>query len=367
MAGKPAARLTDMTAHGGTVMGPGVPTVLIGKMPAATMGDQHVCPMVTPGTPPIPHVGGPILLGSTGVFIGKKPAARVGDMAMCVGPPSQVVLGCFTVMIGEAGSGSQAGAAGAAAAASARPPKAPKAVQPMKLSASDSSPVQAYQILAHLKDKGKRPLSGLTYRIEDPDKAILKGASTTDGMIQHSGYSKAGSYQLTLGCLGEVKWSKNPVEIGKESTLTTTTDAEEGTAGAFFVSLVLEDGSRLYMDRINAAVSGGKLQGKWILEIERWKNLFQDEDLSFSGAEAVAMIRESLGISKVVPLDTDFKILVKDIHGKPLADQEVEIQQADGTTLKTKTDGSGKVKIKAGNSGSADLATHTAAPEKGKA
>jgi hypothetical protein len=237
----------------------------------------------------------------------------------------------------------------------------------MKLSASDSSPVQAYQILAHLKDKGKRPLSGLTYRIEDPDKAILKGASTTDGMIQHSGYSKAGSYQLTLGCLGEVKWSKNPVEIGKESTLTTTTDAEEGTAGAFFVSLVLEDGSRLYMDRINAAVSGGKLQGKWILEIERWKNLFQDEDLSFSGAEAVAMIRESLGISKVVPLDTDFKILVKDIHGKPLADQEVEIQQADGTTLKTKTDGSGKVKIKAGNSGSADLATHTAAPEKGKA
>jgi len=48
--------------------------------------------------------------------------------------------------------------------------------------------------------------SGLTYRIQDPSQAILKGASTTDGAVQHSGYSKAGSYNLTLGCLGEVKW-----------------------------------------------------------------------------------------------------------------------------------------------------------------
>jgi uncharacterized Zn-binding protein involved in type VI secretion len=358
MAGKPAARLTDMTAHGGTVMGPGVPTVLIGKMPAATLGDQHICPMMTPGTPPIPHVGGPILLGSTGVFIGKKPAARVGDMAMCVGPPSQIVLGCFTVLVGEAGSGSQAGSAAAAAAASARPPQGPKAVQAMTLAAPTSSPVQAYQILARLQDKGGRPLSGLTYRIQDPSQAILKGASTTDGAVQHSGYSKAGSYNLTLGCLGEVKWSANPVEIGKESTLTCATDAEGGTQGFLFVSLVLEDGSRLYMDRIEAPISGGKLQGKWTLAIDRWKTLFEDEDLSFSGVEAVAMIPESLGISKVIPLDTDFKIVVKDIHGQLLANHDVEFQQADGTTLKAKTDGSGKIRIKAGSSGSADLATH---------
>ena len=31
--------------------------------PAARIGDMHVCPMVTPGTPPIPHVGGPISMG----------------------------------------------------------------------------------------------------------------------------------------------------------------------------------------------------------------------------------------------------------------------------------------------------------------
>ncbi len=28
-------------------------------LPAARITDMHVCPMQTPATPPIPHVGGP--------------------------------------------------------------------------------------------------------------------------------------------------------------------------------------------------------------------------------------------------------------------------------------------------------------------
>lgn len=45
--GKPAARFGDMTAHGGTVAGPGCPTVLSGGMPATRIGDMHVCPMMS--------------------------------------------------------------------------------------------------------------------------------------------------------------------------------------------------------------------------------------------------------------------------------------------------------------------------------
>ena len=60
---------------------------------------MHVCPMVTPGVPPIPHVGGPILPpGAVTVLIGGLPAARVGDMAVCVGPPDVIALGSFTVL-----------------------------------------------------------------------------------------------------------------------------------------------------------------------------------------------------------------------------------------------------------------------------
>jgi uncharacterized Zn-binding protein involved in type VI secretion len=56
--------------------------------------------MVTPGTPPVPHVGGPITIGCPTVIIGGMPAARVGDMCVCVGPPDSIALGSFTVMIG---------------------------------------------------------------------------------------------------------------------------------------------------------------------------------------------------------------------------------------------------------------------------
>lgn len=69
-------------------------------MPAARVSDMHVCPMVTPGVPPIPHVGGPILPpGGITVLIGGMPAARMGDMATCVGPPDNIVKGSATVMI----------------------------------------------------------------------------------------------------------------------------------------------------------------------------------------------------------------------------------------------------------------------------
>jgi uncharacterized Zn-binding protein involved in type VI secretion len=96
---KPAARMGDSTAHGGVIVA-GTPTVLICNQPAARMGDMHTCPMVTPGVPPVPHVGGPIVMGSATVLIGGQPAARMGDQATCTGPPDVIATGCMTVLIG---------------------------------------------------------------------------------------------------------------------------------------------------------------------------------------------------------------------------------------------------------------------------
>ena len=103
--GKPAARITDMhlcpmvtpgtppIPHvGGPILGPGVPTVLIGGLPAAVMGNKCTC------------VGPPdtIILGSTGVFIGGKPAARMGDQCVHGG---KITVGCATVFIGGSSAG----------------------------------------------------------------------------------------------------------------------------------------------------------------------------------------------------------------------------------------------------------------------
>lgn len=94
---KPAARIGDMhtcsmvtvlVPHvGGPIVGPGMPTVLIGGMPAAVMGDLCTC-----AGPP-----DSIVLGSATVLIGGKPAARMGDMTAHGG---LIVLGCPTVLIG---------------------------------------------------------------------------------------------------------------------------------------------------------------------------------------------------------------------------------------------------------------------------
>lgn len=80
--------VTGVVPHvGGPVTGPGAPTVLIGGMPAAVMGDMCTC------------VGPPdtIVKGSATVMIGGKPAAYLGSQTAHGGA---IVLGCFTVMVG---------------------------------------------------------------------------------------------------------------------------------------------------------------------------------------------------------------------------------------------------------------------------
>jgi len=68
---------------------------------AARLTDFHQCPMTTPAGPvQIPHVGGPITgPGAPTVLIGNMPAAVVGDMCVCVGPPDSIAMGSTTVMI----------------------------------------------------------------------------------------------------------------------------------------------------------------------------------------------------------------------------------------------------------------------------
>ncbi len=65
--------------------------------PATRITDMHTCPMVT-GI--VPHVGGPVTgPGAPTVLIGNLPAAVVGDSCVCVGPPDTIVKGSATVMI----------------------------------------------------------------------------------------------------------------------------------------------------------------------------------------------------------------------------------------------------------------------------
>ncbi|NOQ74242.1 MAG: PaaR repeat-containing protein [Crocinitomix sp.] len=86
------AKVGDITNHGGTITGPGVPTVLLEGMPASVALDMHACVL------PPPHV--PVSafpIGSMTVLIGGKPALRVGDTCIC---GASAIIGAPTILIG---------------------------------------------------------------------------------------------------------------------------------------------------------------------------------------------------------------------------------------------------------------------------
>lgn len=207
--GKPAARLTDMHVcpmvtpgvppipHvGGPVIGPGVPTVLIGGMPAAVMGDMCVC------------VGPPdsIILGSAGVFIGGKPAARMGDQTAHGGA---IVAGLPTVLIGETGSGGGGGGAGPTTSSpagqaikSAMKQSAPFATKVARIEAlSQGAQTGAEKVHGHneqqckvqykVTDKDGNPAKNVKYEIQTSDGKVVKGKTNSSGMTEPlSGYTE---------------------------------------------------------------------------------------------------------------------------------------------------------------------------------
>jgi uncharacterized Zn-binding protein involved in type VI secretion len=89
-----AARVGDTTTHGGTIVGPGCSTVLIGGMPASIAGDMHVCSLdPTTHQPTVSAFPS----GSTTVLIGSMPAVRTTDSCIC---GAMAAVGSPTVTIG---------------------------------------------------------------------------------------------------------------------------------------------------------------------------------------------------------------------------------------------------------------------------
>ena len=85
-----AARVTDLTSDGGTIVGPGATNVLIKGLPAAVMADSVTWPSGQMAPAMFPK-------GSTTVLIGGKPAVRTADLST---GGTNATIGELTVMIG---------------------------------------------------------------------------------------------------------------------------------------------------------------------------------------------------------------------------------------------------------------------------
>lgn len=84
----------DTSTHGGTIVGPGAATVLIGGKPAAVAGDMHVCSLPPQGHQPTVSA---FPSGSATVLFAGKPALRTTDACAC---GAMAAVGQPTVSLG---------------------------------------------------------------------------------------------------------------------------------------------------------------------------------------------------------------------------------------------------------------------------
>lgn len=343
--GKPAARIGDTCAHGGSIV-VGMPTVLIGGMPAARIGDMHVCPMMTPAVPPIPHVGGPITLGSPTVLIGNMPAARVGDMATCVGPPDTIAMGCMTVLIGEGGSGSGSGGSGGGSGAGA----AQAAAKSAKAGSIESVTMAENWVEMKFTDKAGNPLNGINYKFKDTESKESKSILRQDGRIVRDGI-KEGEVTVGLVSLNSAKWSKDKTEAGEKVKLSVNaTGFDDNKIVEFTIFIKDANYSDHLLTKLESKTSGEKAETEWKIavdekllqisdkkdEIGRYSQPYFYFDVFCEGQSAK---------SPLMYVSDKIEITLKDDEGKALSDKEYKIKMPSGEIKTGKLDGSGKVKI----------------------
>lgn len=356
---KPAARIGDSTAHGGTIVA-GFPNVLIGGMPAARQGDMHVCPMLNPGTPPPPHVGGPIMLGSLTVLIGGQPAARLGDMVTCSGPPDSIIVGCPTVLIGDSsGGGGGAGGGGGSGGGEAKDRQLEIAEEGdgAEIESDDSDDagddaeedeIDEHYLDIEIVDKGGFPITGVMQEITHPDGKAR--GELCCGLIQRNSADE-GDYKVAFKAITEVKWSVDKAKAGDKVKIQVSTYGfDDGTPAD--ISIWIRDIKRpdeLLTTVPDAKVQGDAIERDWTFEYPPAQTVPLTSDGRSAYSQPQYYFKVRIGAiearSALISFTDDIEFEAVDEDGRPLRDEPYIAYLSNGEVRDGKLDGSGKAKI----------------------
>ncbi len=343
----PAARQGDMTVHGGAIV-VGCPTVLIGGMPAARVGDMHTCPMVTPGVPPIPHVGGPIMPpGVVTVLIGGMPAACAGDMATCVGPPSTIAPpGCPTVLIGTGGGGGGGGGAGSGSGGGGGQAESQTGTSGGG-EGEEGNEEEDHFLDVSFTDKGGFPLTGQRYTHTDPDGNVATGVLA--GRIRNTGVS-TGNHEIALHSIINAKWSASSAQGGDTVKMQVETAGfEDGTQVEIEIKLRdFNRADRTIETRRDLELSGNKIEEDLVYECpEREEEEIQTQRrLRYSSPVYyfVVKIDGYTARSDMLKYKDWIEIELLDNENNPIANLEYEIHFSNGEVRSGRLDSNGQAR-----------------------
>ena len=356
----PAARLGDTTVHGGVIVA-GAPTVMIGGKPAARLTDMHTCPMQTPATPPIPHVGGPITgPGVATVLICGMPAACVGDMATCTGPPDSIAPpGCPTVILGSGGGGGGGAGSGGGSSDKAKSQEGKKQdADTTKSDDDEAEEAENHYLDVKFVDKGGKPIAGVGYTVKAPNNDTTNGALS--GQVKRMGV-KEGDYEIQLKAITKAEWSETEAAVGDKVKLTAETagiDSGEKATLAIFIKDSNFADHRLKV--IETKVDGDKIEEEWQLEID--DDLLDDQEQkegkryshpTFYFTAAAAGVTSRSGILTY----KDFiELELKDEEGNAAANVKYKVYLRNGVIREGALDSNGYAKVKNVPPGKVDVA-----------
>lgn len=345
--GQPAARLGDPTTHGGSIV-MGFPMVLIGGQPAARISDMHVCPMVSPG--PVPHVGGPISLGSFTVLIGSLPAARQGDMAVCVGPPDSIAMGCPTVLIGDGGSvgaGFGMGGEGKIKAPGSLVTALTDIGEAITGAGGVEDKKDFHYLWVSFVDKGGFPISGLKYKLSNPDYGVSDGMLAGD--VRASGI-KPGNYKIELKAIINAKWSTKIAKVGeKVKMIAETAGIDSGEKAVLELKIRDSNYSHRVLKLIETEVKDNKIEEEWALIVDDEFLKIQEEKLKLGRYSSPTYYFEARAAgcslrSGLLECKDEIEIKLKDDAGNAIPNKKYKLFLPSGEVREGTLDSSGYAK-----------------------
>lgn len=329
--------------------------VLIGNLPAARVGDMHVCPMLNPGTPPTPHVGGSIMPpGVPTVLIGGQPAACVGDMVICAGPPDTIAPpGCPTVLIGSGGMGSGGGSGSSAGAEAEGVETAAEETEVGEIEpfsqASGEAEIESHYVHAQFVDKAGFVISEMGYKATTPDGQTSFGK--TSGGI-HITLENAGNTEIELFGITNIHWSADRVKVGEEAKMLVETCVLESGIKAT-MELFVRDRSFApqSLRRWDIAVNGNKVEESWVAEVSE-RTIEEQREVAKKGGFTcpyyffTIKVNEYTARSGPLVVTDDVKIKLTTEQNVALADSEFRMHLCNGEIRQAKLDADGNAEVK---------------------
>jgi hypothetical protein len=285
------------------------------------------------------------------------PAARVGDILVCVGPPDTIALGCFTVLIGEAGaggggggsaggggsSGGGGGFAGTAAAsvvvATNPPPNPPPSSGPPSR--------EGHWIKYEFVDKTNNPVSGVPYKFTAPDSSESEGILEARGTVWWSG-ENAGQGIVNLMDVSNARWSTQEARVG--DTVTLIADVEgypSGTDATFTVFKRDVSGADRLVTTIETQTQGNRVEVQWqyVLSEDRSVNEIESEERrGYTSVKYyfIIRVRGQHARSGLLEYKDWIEIELKNQNGDPMANEEYVIYLGDGGVRRGNLDQNGR-------------------------